>query len=87
MSTTTLSPVARRRLGFGLLALVLLTWLAVAAGYFLLSPTTAQWSVMVAVAAVITEASMWIAIAWLGFGALRRVSILAGLFGQTRKTS
>ena len=84
--STTLTPVARRRFGFGLLALVLFTWLAVAAGYFLLSPTTAQWTVMVTVAAVITEASMWIGIAWLGFSALRRVSVVAGLFGQTRKT-
>lgn len=84
--STTFTPTTRRRLGFGLLALVLLTWLAVAAAYFLLAPTTAQWTVMVTVAAVITEASMWIAIAWLGFSALRRVSLLAGLFGQTRKT-
>jgi len=84
--STALTPAARRRLGFGLLAIVLFAWLAVVAGYFLLSPTTAQWTVMVTVAAVITEASMWIAIVWLGFSALRRVSLLAGLFGQTRKT-
>lgn len=82
-----LAPATRRLLALALAATVLLPWIGLYLAYSMFSPSKAEWAVMVTVVAVITEVAMWIAISWLGFSALRRLSFLSGLFGKSGKAS
>lgn len=83
----TLAPATRRLLAVALGAAVLLPWLGLYIAYAMFSPSKAEWALMVTVVALITEVAMWIAISWLGFSALRRLSFLSGLFGKSGKAS
>ena len=82
-----LAPATRRRLAAALAAAVLLPWLGLYLAYSMFSPSKTEWALMVTVVAVITEVAMWIAISWLGFSALRRLSFLSGLFGKSGKAA
>ena len=57
--------------------LVAAAWIGAAAAFVLLDLTVGQWTVIVTVAAVITEAAIWVGVALLGMTALQRFSLLA----------
>jgi hypothetical protein len=69
----TLSPRFRRLAALGALAIVLLAWIGVAASWFLLHPSLAQWTLIVTAAALVTEAMLWVGAALLGIAAFARV--------------
>lgn len=69
-----------------LAAIVVLSWAAVAAFYFLGKPSLAQWTLAVTGAAVITEIAFWVCALMLGVSAIqRRRQLIAMLFGHRGK--
>ncbi|MDQ8757970.1 hypothetical protein RCO27_17225 [Sphingosinicella sp. LHD-64] len=68
-------------IGAGLLGLVILAWTGALIAFLLLKPTLAQWTLIVTMAAIVTEVAMWIGVALLGFTALDRFRIWARLRG------
>lgn len=59
----------------GLVALVLLTWVAAFAAIRLFDPTIAQKTLIVTCAAIVSEVAMWIGVAILGITALDRFRV------------
>ena len=66
-------------IGIGLLGLVVLAWTGALLALLLFNPTLAQWTLIVTVAAVVTEVAMWLGVALLGLTALNRFRIWARL--------
>ena len=63
----------KKLIAFGLLAFIALVWVGVAAAFFLLNPTLVQWTLIVTVAAVASEATLWVGAVLLGIEAIARL--------------
>jgi hypothetical protein len=59
--------------GLAITAFVLFVWIGVTLAYVLLSPTLAEWTMIVTAAAVTTEVAVWAGATILGISALQRV--------------
>ncbi len=56
-----------------LLGLVVLVWSGAAAALILFEPSLAQWTLIVTIAALVTEGAMWVGAVLLGIEAIRRL--------------
>ncbi len=63
----------KKLIAAGALALVVLAWAGAAASLLLFEPTLAQWTIIVTVCALATEAAMWIGAVLLGIEAIGRL--------------
>ena len=63
----------KRLIAAAALALVVLVWAGAAAALVLFEPTLAQWTIIVTVAALATEAALWVGAVLLGIEAIGRL--------------
>jgi uncharacterized membrane protein len=63
----------KKLIAAGALALVVLAWAGAAASLALFELTLAQWTIIVTVCALVTEAAMWIGAVLLGIEAIGRL--------------
>ncbi len=81
------NPCLRRNLGIGAVAIVVATWLAVAAVMFLLPFDRTRFVVMWTAAVLMTEALFWVAVAIGGITALNRFRLWRRKPGSTSNGS
>ena len=63
----------KKLIGAAAIALVVLVWAGAAATLLLFEPTLAQWTIIVTVAALATEAALWVGAVLLGIEAIGRL--------------